>query len=358
MTDQTPPRLPTAGFPTRPLYDDRKTLLTVVGALVVACAILMYVGGLIYAVVFPLMMRAVPADEFGPGAWPFSTAMMLGYAVFMFAYGTAMTVLGIGLIRARRWARAVSLAACWVYAAGTLVGVCYLPFWMGRVTSFMTDPALGGDPSLEGMSPVFFSVVMWGSMVFGLAMNLAVPVAGILLLRSESVRLTVQDRDPFPRWTDRLSTAALASGLVWVGGASYGPLMLALLGTHMAAAVGLSGGTGVALCLFASAGAALIGWATLRARPYSWMANVMGVVLYGGIGAYLVSRLDFTQFYRALMPDNMPEEELASLYDMTEALYGNPSAFIAPTLLITLAALGFLCWARPRFVPVSGSGRG
>lgn len=321
------------------------------GALLIACAGMMFLGGVFYAVVFPLLMRTVPGDEFGSGGWPFSTAMMLGYAVFMFAYGAAMMILGIGLIRARRWARAISLAGCWVYAVATLAGVCYLPFWMGRVTSVMTDSALGGDPSLEGMNPALFSMFMWGSTVFGLLTSLAIPVAGILLFRSESVAWTVQSRDPVPRWTDRLSTSALACGLVWLCSASHGPLTLAFFGGHMGDAVGLDGGLGVALLLLAVAGAAWIGWNTLRARPHSWLMNVVGTVLYGGVGTYLVSRLDFTQFYRAMMPENIPEEELASLYDMTDALYGNPSAFVAPTLLIVLAALGFLYWARPRFAP-------
>lgn len=368
MNDDTPPRLPyrdgsrdggphDGGPQSLPWhmppalprsYEDRTTLLTVLGSLVIASAVLMFLGGLFYAVVFPILMRMAPAEEFGPAGSPFPVTMMFGYAAIMFVYGSAGMVVGVGLVRARRWARAVAHAACWIYAVGTAVGLLYVPFWIPKFTSMMTDPALGGDPSLVGFGSTFFSVFMWGGVVISVLMNLAIPVAGILLLGSDSARRTVVDRDPVSRWTDPLSTEALASGLLWLAAAGYVPLLSSLFGPHAAASVSLGGPTGVALILLGVVGAAWVGWVTVRARPYAWAANVVGVVLYGGIGTWLLYRLDFVELYRGMLPA-MSEEDLDSMSVVFESLYGDPKMLALPTLVMVVLALGFLFWARKRF---------
>ena len=331
-------------------YADRKTLLAILGSLTVAYAALVFLGGMTYAVLFPILMRTMPTEVSGAYGAPFSNSMMFGYGLVMFGYGAALLAVGIGLIRARRWARAMAHAGCWICAVGIAAGLIYLPFLIPRLTSVITDPAFGGGEMAEG-DATLVAAMMWGSTVISVLMSLVIPVAGIVLLGSDSVRRTVFDRDPIPRWTDRLSTVALACGIVWLWGASYVPMMLPVLGSGLTVAIPVANTpAAVALALLGAAIAASIGWVTLRAQPFAWLANLAGVILAGTIASIQLSRIDLVELYLEMVASSIPESELGPMREMLEALYGDTRMLVVPVVLFAMLAVGFLFWARGRFV--------
>lgn len=115
-----------------------------------------------------------------------SSIFILGLAMFHFI--TA----GVGSIRARRWARAMSVVVCALWLAGGTVAT---------IATVTIVPRVAPERSLVGTAIAMFLALI------------VLPLALLFFYVREDVRLTCERRDR-ARWTDRVPLPVLALSLI------------------------------------------------------------------------------------------------------------------------------------------------
>lgn len=118
----------------------------------------------------------------GTPAGPLPPTMAPTLVVYAVAALFFFTV-GIGSIRKRRWARALSFAVSAAWLAGGVLTFLVIALLAGRAMRSLTIAAIA---------------------------FVAVPLILLLFYRIHDVGLTCDARDPKPRWTDRVPVAVLA----------------------------------------------------------------------------------------------------------------------------------------------------
>lgn len=213
---------------------------------------------LLVGAVCALMLLGVVAGPETPATA--SSVFVFGMAAFHFV--TA----GVGSIRGRRWARAMSLvvAALWL-AAGVVTTLAML----------VLVPKLGGSIGTRG--------------VVGLALSVAVPALLVGFYRRDEVRLECERRDPRRRWTDRVPAPVLALVLVMGSAAAW------LLVTLSRPAVPLFGtvvtGAPAALTLLALAVlCAFLAVQLYRLKESAWWTVVLLQIAGCSVAAVTISR--------------------------------------------------------------------
>jgi hypothetical protein len=151
-----------------------------------------------------------PAQELASNIVLFGTATLYFFAA------------GIGSIRGRRWARALSVAVTAIWLA------------IGTIATLVTLTVGPGSASLLRY----------------LVAGIIVPLALLLFYRSRDVGVTCDLRDPEPRWTDRVPLSVLAVVLVM---AFSSVTLLANLGNASAQLPAALNGAPAGIAVFAMA---------------------------------------------------------------------------------------------------------
>jgi hypothetical protein len=114
--------------------------------------------------------------------------------------------MGIGSVRARRWARALILVSSWLCLTyGILASVILLE----SIPHAFTRMVARGETSSSKIP------AMWAEAIAFLAtVSVVIPGLFILLYRGRDVQATCQSRDPQTRWTDKCPLPVLAISLV------------------------------------------------------------------------------------------------------------------------------------------------
>jgi hypothetical protein len=183
-----------------PEFKDRTVGLVVFGAVSVLI-------GLFCALFVPLMFLSAALSESAGGggvnlrsAWSASAIYALMAVVFVW--------LGIGSIRARRWACELLLSLSWIWL---VTGICSL------IIGFLVVPGvvaqLGAGSALP---PELAALVV--AVTFGVIGVLYVVLPGLFVLfyRSPSVAATCRARHPHPQWIDGYPRRLLTLMVVWV----------------------------------------------------------------------------------------------------------------------------------------------
>jgi len=174
----------------------------------------------------------------------------------IFAYGLVAVhfiTCGIGSIRARRWARAMSAAVAALWLAGGIVATIS--------TATIVPKLIPHSPLITLTVVVFFLFI-------------ALPLAIFAFYARADVRATCERRDPKTRWTDRVPVAVLAVVIVMAFAAGWllvnmSAPMLPLFGTIL---------TGAPAALALLALAALCGFLAVqlyRLKESAWWTLVL-----------------------------------------------------------------------------------
>jgi hypothetical protein len=181
-----------ASSTTPPLgFEDRSTGLLIFGVFEI-------IGGVLAALEVPAAWFFLLSPKFPrpPGSEMSLRSVVLNCASWAVAAGVLIT-LGLGAMRARRWAWALNLILSWLgLVAGTIiVGSMWIATKPGGMGRFMLGPAL----LMPGITGLF-----------------------LLFYRSNDVEQTCKHRDPVERWTDRQPLPVLAAVLLAAWGAACG----------------------------------------------------------------------------------------------------------------------------------------
>jgi MFS family permease len=218
---------------------------------------------------------------------------------------------GVGSIRARRWARALSVAASAIWMAGGVVATLMIMLILPRVMEGLPRPTFGfGCTSAVGA-------------IFGIAL----PLVLFLFYRLPSVRATAEAHDPKPRWTDRVPPPVLAMVMILLFSAI---MLLANVGNPVLARFGdvVAGAAAALVVLTMAVLCAFVAVQFYRLKESGWwtllILQVAGLV-YGAI---------------AIKREGAPA---------VSAIYADP-LFLGALLTMWLAHFAFLLYLRRFFV--------
>lgn len=295
-------------FDPPPAWRDRSTTVSFIGLGTIGLGVL--VAGLAVMMFF----------------MPFPGLAMAG--ILYMAASAVLLVIGIGLMRVRKWARALMLILCW--------------FWLlsGSMATVLMAVILGSSkiPAviLVGiLSATFYAVFL-----------ILLPGILIWILRSDDVRLTCEAHDPVVRWTDGRPLAVTGVALYMILFGLYA-LVLPFGPEAPQFGVYLTGPLKYAVPLALAAAWIASGAGFLRMKPWAWWATLL-VTILGGVSALLTAiRIPLDELYRRSGLTEVQIEQ-AKQFGMKNVMFWG--------LAGTLVMLGLLIWLRRHFTrPVQGA---
>jgi len=304
-------------------YKDRSLILTLIGALL----LLVGVGA---AFLGPLEMYTFyffsEGGRFHYAGFGFGSFMFGNIATQIMGYYTIALLaipLGYGHLKARRWARTLSVTLLWFWL---VVGVpLVIIFFLILVSTKELSLAAG--------------------LVAGIllaASYLAVPGLLIRFYASRNVRLTFEHRDPNSYWTERLPIPILVLCCLYLFYALVLHIPIFFRGAFPLFGMFASGLRGIVLLDVSILYLLLLTWGTLHLRAWAWWA----AILYFGLltTSSLVTLLG-ASYADILAVMQFPAREL-------EFLDGIPARGVHFAVLIgipLLLTLGAIILARPHF---------
>ncbi len=204
------PGVPEAFVTAPPSYRDRS------GGLLGFGIVQIILGGLA-ALGIPLMLLSALLSRRVNGGLPAGS-----YILAVITYGLAaigLVTLGIGSIRARRWARAVTLVTAWIWLLTGIVATIVVTGILPSTFSRAFRRAAAANPNGPAMPVGVMAVVLTIMIVMFAVFFVLLPLLFVLFYRKPDVEETVKHRDPVSRWTDRCPLPVLAASLLcaWSG---------------------------------------------------------------------------------------------------------------------------------------------
>lgn len=309
---------------------DRKTGLIVFG-------ILEIVFGALCALMVPFMMVGMLATSAleENSAPPVNAGMMIPGLLFYALLAVWFIWMGIGSVKARRWARALLLVTSWPWLIGGITGLVFMLFLF---------PGMFDQMGKSGLMPTEMAIVMKYVMIGTMGVfYVIIPGMLVLFYGSKHVRATCERRDPRIRWTDKCPLPVLA---------------VSLISGFWAASMLLTGFYGWAVPFFGSilsgisgAGVALLGmlllgyvsWGTYRLSIKAWWCAVFLIVAWGISASITFSRVSLMEFYERM---NFPAQHLELMKQYTPA---QEPWMVLFSVLWVVVALAYLLYTRRYF---------
>jgi len=305
-----------------PQFKDRRAGLIVFGVIQILI-------GAFCALMIPLVLLSLLV---GPaGGVPVSAKTVLPAMAQYALMAVAAIWLGIGSIRARRWARALTLVLGWIWLVCGLVALVFFVLFMGDMYQ-----QVARESKMPPEAVVMMQVVSGG--LLG-CMYLLLPGIFILFYRSPHVRATCELRDPQVRWTDKCPLPVLAVSLLLGLGACSMIWVLAYGAVFPWFGTLVDGAAGLSLLLVSTLLLALLAWGTYKLRVWAWLTTIVLMAVWGVSAVVTFSRVSMLELYERM---NFPEEQLQILqkYGMIEKM--NMPWMIGATLAVYLAYLLFV----------------
>jgi hypothetical protein len=308
-------------------YQDRSTGLLVFGIL----TILM---GALCALFVPLMIFSQAMAARDPALADtrgviFGTGMYAGLAV-------AFIWLGIGSVRARRWAPALLTIFCWGWLLMGVISLVFMGIMMPAMLAKSHPPSGKLDPAMQG-------VIMAISLGFTAVVFVLIPGVWAFFYSHKNVRATCELRDPVERWTDRCPLPVLGAAF-WTTLAAPCLLIMPLAGAAVLPFFGafLSGWPAAVLCVVFGLVWLWAAWRIYKLDILGWWVVVSFVGLFSLSSILTYSRHSIFELY-ALMGYSQAQMDLMREYTL-------PQSFLTWGVLAwVLPMLGYLIFIRRYF---------
>jgi hypothetical protein len=328
--------VPVAG---EPEFQDRKTGLMVFGIIEIIlgalCALLLpcMVGGMV--------MANAMAQRTGQPA-PMQLRAMVPGAMLYALLAVFFITMGVGSIRARRWARALMLvvSSMWlVMGAGALLGMV-----------FVMPHAFDKGAANGNMPPAALAVVKVVMFLILTIIYLVVPGVFVLFYSRPHVKATCERLDPVVRWTDRCPLPVLALVLMFAYSACWMPTMglyhwvIPFFGRI------LSGPAGAGVVLAAAVVSAWLAWGMYRLKPAAWWAALLLMLVWAASAALTFTRVSLFDMYAQM---NFPKEQL----DQMQTILPRQAELLTLGAACWVIFLGYLLYTRRFFAPAALEGK-
>ena len=283
-----------------PDFKDRKTGLVIFG-------ILQILLGALCAALVPLMIFAVVISHalaVDNASAPPPNPMMMLPSILIYALMAAWFItMGVGSLKARRWARALILVSSWFWL---ICGICGLTFFL----LFMPG-MFDSMPETDGEVPQgLFLVIKCIMAVFMTIIYILIPGSLVLFYRSRHVKATCHARDPQPRWTDKCPLPVLALSMLFTLWAVSMLTMSATGWTLPFFGTILTGFPGAAVALTLIVCLAFLARGTYKLCINAWWCAFLLTIAWATSMAVTFSRMSIWDFYEKI---NFPEEQLKTM---------------------------------------------
>ena len=312
-------------------FKDRKVGLVVFG-------IFQILLGILCTLFLPLMILAALLDK--NNASGSSLSMMIPALLVYASLAAWFITMGIGSIMARRWARALSLIASWLWLIFGLSGFLFILVIMPDMFKQMNQ---GG----QQMPPAAIAVAK--AVMFGMlsVIYVILPAMFLFFYQSRHVKATCDARDTKTRWTDACPLPVLALCLLFGFWAATMPFMglynwvLPFFGCVLSGPVGAV----VAVALMFLMG--YISWGTWHLRMTAWWCAVVSTFAWMVSTALTFTRMDLMQLYERM---NFPAQQL-ELMKQTPMPHG--PAMVAFFVVWFVGFLAYLFYTKKYFKPAA-----
>ena len=321
QTVEDPIEMPTSDF------RDRSFGLLVFGVLEILI-------GLFCALLVPLSLVAVSLTPTAEGGGANLGSIVPALVVYL-VVAVVLIWLGIGSIRARRWARDLMLSLSWIWL---LTGIFTLLISWLVMPGLLLDMGAAAGLSSGGIAVVALVTLSILSFVYVL-----LPGAFVLFYRSESVAATCRVRDPRPQWTDGCPSRLLTLTLLWALMAVSVLVMPAYRCVTPFFGFLVDGAAGAVVWAVVLVVCAVLAWGTCRREPWAWWMGV-AAILFAAVSTILTfARVEAVEVYRAM---GLPTEQLALLAGLA-----SPERWLMTLLwaVVWLSFLGYLVTLKKLF---------
>jgi hypothetical protein len=289
------------------------------------------------AALIPLILVA---GAIAPGL---DARMVLPSLVLYAVMAAVFLTLGIGSIRARIWAQALTLSFSWVWL---ITGIATMLLSWIALPGFWLD--LAASAGLEGGAARM--VALGINLILG-SIYVVLPGAFVLFYRSPDVIATCRARDPRPGWAGRchqkllaLAAAYALGGISIIAVPSYN-FVFPLFGLLLTGAAGAVCWAAVLLL----SGALTVG--TCRGEPWAWWTAAAASV---AAAVSSVASFAFTDPHAVFEAMVLPADQLI----LMESLWPRePWIHIVFWLAVWGSLLAYLFVVKPLFNPPLGRGK-
>ena len=311
----------------QPDFKDRKTRLAVFGTLQIA------LGGLA-AMMVPMMIVGMIASAVSGGeAAERMNLKSMAPACLIYAVVAVWFIwMGIGSLKARRWARALILVSSWYWL---VIGICAFICVLILLPN-MSDQMAGNDDVPKTVTSIIQCVMVGFMAVF----YIVIPGLLVLFYRGEDVKATCEHYNPQTRWTDKCPLPVLGAALACALWALLTPMMgasnwaIPFFGTVL---TGIAGAvTAVSLCLILIWAA----WGLYRLDGKAWWATLLLISAWS-ISAIITFSTVSTEIYYEKAGMTEQQMEAIKQFDMMSMRW--------PMVLWAAFALAYLFWIRRFF---------
>lgn len=311
-------------------YRDRKTGLVVFGILEII------LGG-ICALAVPMMLFSIILSTTmnKSSDMPMNIGMMIPGMLFYILSAVWFIWMGIGSIKARRWARALILISSWIWLICGIVGLIAMLVFL---------PTIYDQIAQKGQIPKEMVTIMQYAM-FGFIAIVYIIIPGVLVLfyGSRNVKATCEFRDPQVRWTDKCPLPVLAMSLMF----GFGAGSMVLMGFYgwVVPFFGyiLSGIAGAGIALVSMVLLGYIAWGTYKLDIKAWWCAVLMTIAWAISTGITFSRVSLWDFYAKM---NFPEQQLEIMKQFIMPQYSTIAFFFGVWIV---AFLGYLLYTRRYF---------
>ena len=328
-----PPTVAMSPVPGPPPHPDRSTGLMIFG-------VLQIILGLMAAMMVPLIALGALFSRLVPGGSMRPLQYVTAGAAYLFI-AAALVWLGVGSMRAKRWARSLTLVISWYWlVTGVLITIlltAMLPVSMRAALQVQQNAP--GAPSAV-VSTTVMAVILTVIIILCAIFLVVVPIAFVVFYSREDVASTCRHRDPVEPWTDRTPLTVLGASMVFSFECLY--LLATGVSTPVFPFFGryLAGIAGALCFLLLAALDAYLAAALFRLKSAGWWVAVLTVPLRLFSMALTYARADLMQAYSKM---GMSDSQV-------QMLQANPllrSHVILWWSLISLVILfGYLLWLK------------
>jgi hypothetical protein len=317
-----------------PKIKDRRTSLIVFGILqiLLGCLCVLLTAAMVFG-------QAMVARTTGN---PMDIRLLLPVLVIYCGLAAVFVSLGVGSMKCRRWARALTLVLAWPWLCTGLISVPIFAVLLPKMLA-------GSLPQGQALPPGTAAVIFTVQLIVISVLFILIPLALVLTYRGPHVKATCEIRDPVPRWTDRVPLPLLGVAIIFfVAGAMMPFFAIAYHGVMPFFGTLLSGLPGILFALILAALWIWIGLMWYQRRVVGWWALLASVLLFGISGALTFSRVDMLDWYRRM---GYPESQI----DLIRRQGFMTSGFMTWMASIWIGpVLGYLLWAK-RFFRLAGA---
>jgi len=333
------PPLPEVPASDVPAYRDRGTGLTIFG-------VVQIILGLLAALMVPFIALAAFMSRLAPGGAMRPGQIVSGVATYALAAAVLLT-LGIGSVRMKRWARALTLVISWYWlimgVLATVLLTAVLPVVMKGVMAQMKQSS--ADAGSAEVSTGVMAVILTLIIIFAAFFLVLVPIAFVIFYSRKDVAETCRRRDPVERWTDRTPLPVLGASVALFAGAFY--MLMVGLTTPLFPFFGsyLTGIAAVACFVVLAALDLYISVALFRLQLSGWWIAIAALSVRTVSMILTYSRADLMQAYSKMGMSDAQMEMLNS----SPVFRGH--VLLWWSMLSMVLFLGYLVWLKRYFKP-------